>query len=54
MFSTELARIIVDEREREIRASLRLRALIAPNELSGERQPSRPALRPASQPARSR
>jgi hypothetical protein len=54
MFSTELARIIVDEREREIRARLRLRALIAQDEPAGERQPSRPALMPASQPARSR
>jgi hypothetical protein len=54
MYSLELARIICEDREREIRDKLRLRALIALKEPAGERRPSKPAVRPASQPARSR
>ena len=54
MFSAELARIIFDDRDREIRDELRLRALLASVEPAGERRPWKPVFRSASQPARSR
>jgi hypothetical protein len=55
MFSVELARIIFEDREREIREELRVRALVATAEPADERRrPSKSVLRPASQPARSR
>jgi hypothetical protein len=54
MFSLELARIIFEDREREIRDQLRLRALLASAEPAQERRPWKPALRPSSQPVRSR
>jgi hypothetical protein len=54
MFSAELARIIFDDRDREIRDELRLRALLASVEPAGERRPWKPVFRSASRPARSR
>ena len=54
MFSVELARIISEDRERQIRDELRLRALLASLQTTGKQRTSPPALRPVSQPARSR
>ncbi len=54
MFSAELARIISEDRERQIRDEVRLRALLASCQTGGKRRTSAPALRPMSQPARSR
>ena len=54
MFSVELARVISEDREREINDHLRLRALLATGDRAGELRVSRRILRPASQPVRSR
>jgi hypothetical protein len=54
MFSVELARVIFEERDREINDRVRLRALLATGDRAGEPRVPRPVLRPASQPVRSR
>jgi hypothetical protein len=54
MFSVELARVIFEEREREINDQVRLRALLATSDRAGELRVPRPILRPTSQPVRSR
>jgi hypothetical protein len=54
MFSVELARVIFEEREREINDQVRLRVLLATGDRAGELRDPRPTLRPTSQPVRSR
>lgn len=54
MFSVELARVIFEEREREINDRVRLRALLVTGDRAGELRVRRPILRQTSQPVRSR
>jgi hypothetical protein len=55
MFSVELARVIFEDREREIKHQVRLRALLATGDRAGElRAAPKPVLTPARQPVRSR